>query len=191
MKKILVLISFLALAAFAQSNTIEPERALQRPVYNFNTFAMGISFWSNYEKSGVNDKKDHETGFLFRFGRIWEMTNHGAITALSHINASLGDTWEVHGNMLLGGRYSILESDICPFVGGGAGVGLQFDSHFDDWDFGEKYAVGMSFGFEVGATIFHNSSLQLEVGFGYDIVASGLDFKKSFDSFNLFFGLNY
>ena len=49
----------------------------------------------------------------------------------------------------------------------------------------------MSMGGEVGLSIFHNSSLQLEVGFGYDVVCSKADFGKSFDTFNLFFGVNY
>ena len=193
MKKILVLISFLVLAAFAQNNdTIEPEKKLQRPVYSFQTAAFGLSFWRNWEDSEKNTSQDKEMGFpLIRYGHIWEMTTHGAITAISTWNFTFGEGWQIHGNMLLGGRYSFVDDDVSPFIGGGLGLGLQFDSHFDDWDFGERWALGMSFGGEVGASIFHNSSVQLEVGFGFDIVASGVDFKKSFSSFNLFFGINY
>ena len=119
------------------------------------------------------------------------MTTHGAVTAISTWNFEFGKTWEVHGSMLLGGRYSFLEEIVSPFIGGGLGLGLQFDSHFKDWDFGERWALGLSMGGEVGLSIFHNSSLQLEVGFGYDIVCSKADFGKSFDTFNLFFGVNY
>ena len=192
MKKIFVLISFLVLAAFAQENTSAPERTLQRPVYSFQTAAFGLGFWSNWEDSGKNPKKDYVTAFpLIRYGHIWEMSSHGAITAISTWNFKFGDDWEVHGNMLLGGRYSFLEEMVSPFLGAGVGIGMQLDSHFEDWDFGERWALGMSFGGEVGASIFHNSSVQLEVGFGFDIVASGVDFRKSFSSFNLFFGINY
>ncbi|MBQ2559162.1 MAG: hypothetical protein II565_00990 [Fibrobacter sp.] len=193
MKKILILISFLALAAFAQGEyTSAPERTLQRPVYSFQTLAFGLAFWSNWEEVGVNDEKDHVTAFpLVRYGHIWEMSTHGAITAISSWHFEFGKTWEVHGNMLFGGRYSILEEIVSPFIGAGIGIGMQLDSHFDDWDFGERWALGLSLGGEVGASIFHNSALQLEVGFGFDIIASKVDFGKSFTSFNLFFGINY
>jgi hypothetical protein len=193
MKKIIILISFLVLAAFAQSeSTSAPERTLQRPVYSFQTAAFGLGFWSNWEDKEKNPDKDHVTAFpLIRYGHIWEMTTHGAITTISTWNFKFGDGWEVHGNMLLGGRYSFLDEMVSPFIGAGIGLGMQLDSHFDDWDFGERWALGMSFGGEVGASIFHNSSVQLEVGFGFDIVAAGVDFKKSFSSFNLFFGINY
>jgi hypothetical protein len=192
MKKILVLISFLVLAAFAQNNdTIEPEKKLQRPVYSFQTFAFGLGFWSNYKDEVKNPDKDYVTAFpLVRYGHIWEMTTHGAITAISSWNFEFGKTWEVHGNMLVGGRYSFLDEIVSPFVGAGVGIGLQLDSHFKDWDFGERWALGMSFGGEIGASIFHNSAIQLEVGFGFDIIASKVDFGKSFKSWNLFFGLD-
>jgi len=192
MKKILVLITFLALAAFAQSNTTAPERTLQRPVYSFQTAAFGFGFWSNYKDAEKNPEKDHVTAFpLIRYGHIWEMTTHGAITAISTWQAEFGKTWEVHGNMLVGGRYSFIEEIVSPFVGGGIGLGLQFDSHFKDWDFGERWALGMSLGGEVGVNFFHNSALQLEVGFGFDVVAAKADFGKSWKSWNLFFGINY
>ena len=181
MKKILILITFLALAAFAQSNTAEPERTLQRPVYSFQTVAFGFGFWSNYEDEVKNPKKDYVTAFpLIRYGHIWEMTTHGAITI-----------WEVHGNVLVGGRYSFLDEIVSPFIGAGLGLGMQLDSHFEDWNFGERWALGMSLGGEVGASIFHNSAIQLEVGFGFDVIASKVDFGKSYKSWNLFFGINY
>jgi hypothetical protein len=192
MKKILILITFLALAAFAQSNTAEPERTLQRPVYSFQTVAFGFGFWSNYEDEVKNPKKDYVTAFpLIRYGHIWEMTTHGAITAISTWNFEFGKTWEVHGNVLVGGRYSFLDEIVSPFIGAGLGLGMQLDSHFEDWNFGERWALGMSLGGEVGASIFHNSAIQLEVGFGFDVIASKVDFGKSYKSWNLFFGINY
>ena len=180
MKKILILISFLALAAFAQGEyTSAPERTLQRPVYSFQTAAFGLGFWSNYEDKEKNPDMDYVTAFpLIRYGHIWEMTSHGAITAITTWNFEFGKTWEVHGNMLFGGRYSFLEEMVSPFIGAGIGIGMQLDSHFDDWDFGERRALGLSLGGEVGASIF-------------DIIASKVDFGKSFTSFNLFFGINY
>ncbi|MBO4830309.1 MULTISPECIES: hypothetical protein [Fibrobacter] len=192
MKKILILITFLALAAFAQSNTAEPERTLQRPVYSFQTVAFGFGFWSNYEDEVKNPKKDYVTAFpLIRYGHIWEMTTHGAITAISTWNFEFGKIWEVHGNVLVGGRYSFLDEIVSPFIGAGLGLGMQLDSHFEDWNFGERWALGMSLGGEVGASIFHNSAIQLEVGFGFDVIASKVDFGKSYKSWNLFFGINY
>ncbi len=192
MKKILLLISFLVLSAFAQGETTSPERTLQRPVYSFQTAAFGLGFWSNYSDAETNPSKDKVTAFpLIRYGHIWEMTSHGAITAISTWNFEFGKSWEVHGNMLLGGRYAPLEEMVSPFIGAGIGLGLQLDSHFDEWNYGERWALGMSIGGEIGASIFHNSAIQLEVGFGFDIVATGIDFKRSFSSFNLFFGINY
>ena len=61
MKKILLLVTFLALAAFAQGNTTEPERTLQRPVYSFQTAAFGFGFWSNYKDEVKNPEKDKVT----------------------------------------------------------------------------------------------------------------------------------
>ena len=192
MKKILILITFLALAAFAQSNTAEPERTLQRPVYSFQTVAFGFGFWSNYEDEVKNPKKDYVTAFpLIRYGHIWEMTTHGAITAISTWNFEFGKIWEVHGNVLVGGRYSFLDEIVSPFIGAGLGLGMQLDSHFEDWNFGERWALGMSLVGEVGASIFHKSAIQLEVGFGFDVIASKVDFGKSYKSWNLFFGINY
>ena len=192
MKKILVLISFLVFTAFAQGETTSPERTLQRPVYSFQTAAFGLGFWSNYKDAEKNPTKDKVTAFpLIRYGHIWEMTTHGAITTISTWNFEFGKSWEVHGNMLLGGRYSPLEEMVSPFIGAGIGLGMQLDSHFEDWNYGERWAVGMSVGGEIGPSIFHNSALQLEVGFGFDIIATGIDFKRSYSSFNLFFGINY
>jgi hypothetical protein len=197
MKKILVLISLLVLSAFAQYETSAPERVLQRPVYNFQTAAFGLAFWSNWErKVTVGDEtfkhEDDVTAFpLIRYGHIWEMTTHGAITAISTWNFEFGKTWEVHGNVLFGGRYTFLEEMVSPFIGAGIGLGMQLDSHFDEWNFGERWAIGLSLGGEVGASIFHNSALQLEVGLGFDVIASKVDLGKSFTSVNLFFGINY
>ena len=194
MKKILLLISILVLSAFAQSesNTSAPERSLQRPVYSFQTAAFGFGFWSNYEDKVTNPEKDYVTAFpLIRYGHIWEMTTHGAITALTTWNFDFGENWEIHGNMLVGGRYSFLDEMVSPFIGGGLGIGMQFDSHFEEWNFGEAWAFGLSLGGEVGVNFFHNSALQLEVGFGFDVIASKVDFGKSYKSWNLFFGINY
>ena len=61
MKKILLLISFLVLSAFAQGETTSPERTLQRPVYSFQTAAFGLGFWSNYSDAETNPSKDKVT----------------------------------------------------------------------------------------------------------------------------------
>lgn len=204
MKKILLILSFLALSAFAQDEyatsnegSAQSEQASQqasreRPLYSFQTAAMGVSFWHNWEDESSNPKRDWTTELFVRYGHIWEMTPHGAITALTTHHTSFDfDAYEVHGNFLLGGRYSILDGIVSPFIGLGLGVGYQVDFHFEDWDFGEKYAVGMSFGGEIGVTIFHNSTVQLEAGFGYSRTASKFDFGRGFGAFELFFGLNY
>ena len=189
MKKILVLISFLVLAAFAQNyDTIEPEKKLQRPVYSFQTAAFGLAFWSNYKDEAKNPEKDKVTAFpLIRYGHIWEMTTHGAITTITNWHAEFGTDWELEGNMLIGGRYSPLDDVVSPFVGAGIGLGFQVDAFFDDW----IGAFGMCLGGEVGLNFFHNSAVQLEAGFGFNILATKVDFSKSFKSFNLFFGVNY
>ena len=189
MKKILVLITFLALAAFAQNNdTIEPEKKLQRPVYSFQTGAFGLSFWSNYKDKDNNPEQDKVTAFpLIRYGRIWEMTTHGAITSITTWHAEFGKNWELEGNVLVGGRYSFLDEAVSPFVGAGLGIGVQFDTFFDDW----VGAFGMCLGGEASLNFFHNSSVQLEVGVAFNILATKVDFGKSFKSWNIYFGVNY
>lgn len=204
MKKIILILSFLALSAFAQdevstaneapaqSEQTAQQTTRERPIYSFQTFAAGLSFWHNWEDESSNPKLDWTTELLVRYGHIWEMTTHGAITAITthHTNFDF-EKWEAHGNFLLGGRYSFLNEIVSPFVGLGLGVGYQIDFHFEDWDFGERFSAGMSVGGEVGISIFHNSAVQLELGFGYSYTAAGVNFSKGFGSFDLFFGINY
>ncbi len=189
MKKILLLLTFLALAAFAQNyDTIEPEKKLQRPVYNFQTAAFGFSFWSNYHDDEKNPEKDYVTAFpLIRYGRIWEMTTHGAITALTTWHAEFGTDWELQGTMTVGGRFSPLDEVVSPFIGAGIGIGIQIDAFMDDW----VGAFGLCLGGEAGLNFFHTSAVQLEVGVGFNILATKVDFGKSFKSWNIFFGVNY
>ena len=89
--------------------------------------------------------------------------------------------------MLICVRVSLLDDVVSPFVSAGIGLGFQVDAVFDDW----IGAFGMCLGGEVGLNFFHNSAVQLEAGFGFNILATKVDFSKSFKSFNLFFGVNY
>ena len=69
----------------AKNTDDDPLPAPKRPTYNFSSFGLGIGIWHNYEDSKENPKRDWDQGVVFHYGRIWEMTTHGAITFMNSI----------------------------------------------------------------------------------------------------------
>ena len=173
----------------ARNTDDDPLPAPKRPAYNFRSWGLGLGIWHNWEDSEKNPKRDWDQAVLFHYGRIWEMTTHGAITFMDNANISVGDHFELHETALIGGRFFFADQVFSPYVGAGFGVGIQFDSHYDD--FSEGFAFGFAGGLEAGLVIFRTSTTQLEIGAGYDIMMDGFDTDCLFGSFNFYLAVNY
>lgn len=173
----------------AKNTDSDPLPAPKRPYYNFNCWGLGATVWHNYEDSKENPKRDWDQGIVLHYGRIMEMTTHGAITIMNNTSVSMTEHWQWQESLLLGARYFFSDKVLSPFLGGGLGVGLEMDYHFDHFD--EGFAVGPSAGLEAGLVLFRTSTTQLEVGSAYNMVFDGFDFGRMFGSFNFYVGLNY
>lgn len=175
--------------AQAKNTDDDPLPAPKRPTYNFISYGLGISVWHNYEDSDKNPKLDWDQGIVFHYGRIWEMTTHGAITLINNLNISYESELQWHETFLVGGRYFFADKVFSPFVGMGLGVGLEMDYHFDK--FKDAFALGPAAGIEGGLIIFRTSTTQLELGAAYDMLLDGFDFGKHFGSFSFYLAINY
>lgn len=161
----------------------------KRPTYNFKSYGLGVSVWHNWEDSKINPKRDWSQGFVFHYGRIWELTEHGAITLMDNSQFSWGDgefQWSEVAR--IGGRYYFTDDVISPFLGGGIGLGFQWDTHMSGDD---VFAFGFAGGLEAGLTIFKTSQTQLEIGCSYDFVTDYIDFGELFGSFNFYVAVNF
>lgn len=161
----------------------------KRPTYNFNSYGLGVSVWHNWEDSEINPTRDWSQGFVFHYGRIWEMTHNGAITLMDNTQLSWGDgefQWSEVAR--IGGRYYFNDAKISPFLGVGIGLGFQLDSHMSGND---QFALGFAGGAETGLVIFKTSSTQLEIACSYDFVMDYFDFGELFGSFNFYIAINY
>ncbi len=173
----------------AKNTDDDPLPAPKRPTYNFSSFGLGIGIWHNYEDSKENPKRDWDQGVVFHYGRIWEMTTHGAITFMNNTNTSYENHWQLHESALIGGRYFFADQVFSPYLGAGLGIGIEYDGHFDD--FSEYFAIGPAWGLEGGLIIFRTSTTQLELGATYDMLFDGFDFGKNFGSFSFYLAINY
>lgn len=173
----------------AKNSDDDPLPAPKRPTYNFASFGLGFSVWHNWEDSRKNPKRDWDQGVVFHYGRIWEMTTHGAITFMNNANGSYETHWQWHETALIGGRYFFADQVFSPYVGMGLGVGVEMDFHFDK--FSEAFAIGPAGGLEAGLIIFRTSTTQLEVGAAYDMLLDGFDFGRHFGSFSFYLAINY
>lgn len=213
MKKIFAFISILALAAFAQGepSTSAPEAsadsnqtavaeqassqgddplpAPKRPSYNFNSFGLGMSIWYNWRDKDYNPKRDWDKGVFLHYGRIWEMTTHGAITFMNNFNTSFNKDWQMQEVAKIGGRYFFADQVFSPFLGAGVGVGLDVDTHYDHFD--EVFAIGFAGGLEAGLVIFRTSTTQLEIGTTYDLMLDGFNTRRKFGAFSFYAAINY
>lgn len=212
MKKFFAIISIFALSVFAQegasSNTqtgpyepvarevtqakntdSDPLPAPKRPYYNFNSWGIGATVWHNWEDNELNPKRDWDQGVTIHYGRIMEMTTHGAITIMNNSSITYNEHLQWMESLLLGARYFVSDNVFSPFFGGGLGIGLELDYHFDDFD--EIFALGPAGGLEVGFVLFRTSTTQLEVGANYNCMLDGFDFDRIFGSFNFYVALNY
>ena len=176
--------------------------ARKRPTRNYVSYGLGAALWHNYdfvEKDckGVatcHEKYDTdrtwEQAFVFHYARIFEVIPQAAVTIVNNMNISFGDEWEWHETFLLGGRFFPSTGVVTPFLGAGAGLGIQTDSHYYDGD--EAFAIGLAGGVELGIIFFRNSATQLEVGFAWDALWDGFEsFKRRFGAGSAYIAINY
>lgn len=169
----------------------------KRPTRNYNGFGVGVALWHNYDYTADSDNEDDKDvnrswggTFVFHYARIFEVSPSAAIVLTNNVNAVFGSNWEVHDAFLIGGRYFIQSGAVSPYFGGGLGLGVQFDDHYEE--FSEYFGFGFACGVEAGIVFFRNSALQLELGASWDAVWDGFEsFSRRFGSGSIYIALNY
>ncbi len=179
--------------------------AHKRPTRNYVSYGLGMAMWHNYDfeqedceryfnsdecHEGEDVEMSWEQAFVFHYGRIFEVVPHAAITIINNMNISFGSEWEWHETFLIGGRYFISTGNITPYIGLGAGLGIQTDGHYNDND--ESFAIGLATGAELGVIMFRNSATQLEIGFAWDALWDGFEsFDRRFGAGSFYIAINY
>jgi len=179
--------------------------AHKRPTRKYRSLGLGAALWHNYEfkdKSCKNSDdpkachkendtdKEWDEAFVLHYARIYEVTPQAAITIVNNTNMSFSEDWQWHEVLLLGGRFFPSTGVVTPFLGLGAGLGMQLDCHYETG--AEAFAFGLAAGAEIGAIFFRNSSAQLEVGFAWDALWDGFDsFDRRFGAASFYIAINY
>ena len=179
--------------------------AHKRPTRNYVSYGLGMAMWHNYDfeqedcehyfnsdecHEGEDVEMSWEQAFVFHYGRIFEVVPHAAITIINNMNISFGSEWEWHETFLIGGRYFVSTGNITPYIGLGAGLGIQTDGHYNDSD--EGFAIGLAAGAELGIIMFRNSATQLEIGFAWDALWDGFEsFDRRFGAGSFYIAINY
>lgn len=169
----------------------------KRPTRNYNGFGLGVALWHNYDYTADPDNEDDKdvdrdwsTAFVVHYARIFEVSNHAAITMVNNANMVFGKGWQIHETFLIGGRYYIQPGAVSPYFGAGIGLGAQFDNHYAE--FSEYFAVGVAGGAEAGIVFFRNSAMQLELGATWDALWDGFEsFSRRFGAGSLYIAINY
>jgi len=191
--------------------SVEPEAdandnfAHKRPTRNYKSIGVGAALWHNYDYRDESCKdaekprdchaendvdKDWDKAFVFHFARIFEVVPQAAITIEYNTNMSFSGDWQWFNVLLLGGRFFPSTGVMTPYVGAGAGLGLELDAHYNTGD--EAFAFGLAAGAEVGVIFFRNSSAQLEVGLAWDALWDGFDsFDRHFGAISAHIAVNY
>lgn len=176
--------------------------AHKRPTRNYVSYGLGMAMWHNYDfveedckgDSGCHDRRDNkrdwEQAFVFHYARIFEVIPQAAITIVNNMNIAFGDDWEWHETFLIGGRFFPSTGVVTPFIGLGAGLGIQTDDHYYDSD--EGFAIGLAAGAELGFIFFRNSAVQLEIGAAWDALWDGFEsFDRRFGAGSAYIAINY
>jgi hypothetical protein len=179
--------------------------AHKRPTRNYVSYGLGMAMWHNYDfvqedcEQYSNSKECHEgedvdmtweQAFVFHYARIFEVIPHAAITIVNNMNISFGSEWEWHETFLIGGRYFVSTGNITPYIGLGAGLGIQTDGHYNDSD--EGFAIGLAAGAELGIIFFRNSATQMEIGLAWDALWDGFEsFDRRFGAGSAYIAINY
>lgn len=169
----------------------------KRPTRNYNGFGLGVALWHNYDYTADSDNEDDKdvdrdwsSAFVIHYARIFEVSNHAAITMQANADMVFGKGWEIHGVFLIGGRYYIQSGEVSPYFGAGIGLGAQYDNHYAEVS--EYFALGIAGGVEAGIVFFRNSAMQLELGATWDALWDGFsDFGRRFGAGSLYIAINY
>lgn len=170
---------------------------LKRCKYTFRSWGIGFSTWHNWRHEEMNPERDWALALLVHHGRIWEMTSHGSITFVMNANFAFGDYFETQAIGVLGGRYFFLNDIYSPYVGGGFGLGLQYDGYLNEYSkstFGDKFGFGFAANVEVGMVVFRTTTTQLELGASYDVLVNVLKMEPAahvYGAFNFYLAINY
>lgn len=165
---------------------------LRRCKYTFRSWGLGLARWHNWKhdvKDSKKKKRDWDTALLLHHGRIWEMTSHGAITFMLNANIAYGEAFEMQTTGVLGGRYFFYNKIYTPFVGGGFGLGLQYDGYLRR--FGDKLAFGFAGNVEGGLVIFRTTTTQLELGVSYNLLVNVLNVDHTYGAINFYLAIDY
>jgi hypothetical protein len=166
--------------------------AHKRPTRNYVSYGLGMAMWHNYdfESDDYEEDMSWEQAFVFHYGRIFEVIPHAAITIINNMNIAFGSDWEWHETFLIGGRYFVSTGNITPYIGLGAGLGIQTDEHYSGS--AEAFAIGLATGAELGIIFFRNSATQLELGLAWDALWDGFEsFDRRFGSGSFYIAINY
>ena len=166
--------------------------AHKRPTRNYVSYGLGAAMWHNYDFENDDHEEDMswEQAFVFHYARIFEVIPQAAIAIVNNMNISFGSAWELHETFLIGGRFFPSTGTITPFLGAGAGLGIQFDDHYYYSD--ENFAIGLAAGAEIGVIFFRNSATQLELGLAWDALWDGFEsFDRRFGAGSFYVAINY
>lgn len=170
---------------------------LKRCKYTFKSWGIGFSTWHNWRHETMNPERDWALALLFHHGRIWEMTSHGSITFMANGNFAFGEYKEAQVIGVIGGRYFFLNDIYSPYVGGGFGLGLQYDGYLNESPkstFGDKFGFGFAGNVEAGIVVFRTTTTQLELGASYDVLVNVLKMEPAvhvYGAFNFYLAINY
>lgn len=163
--------------------------AHKRPTRNYVSYGLGMAVWHNWEDKVGNPKLDWDKGFVFHYGRIFEVIPQAAITIINNMDISFGDEFQWHETFLIGGRFFFSTGAITPFVGAGFGLGLQWDDHFTNDNY---VCYGLAGGAELGVIFFRNSAVQLELGGAWDALWNRFrGFDQRFGAGSFYIAINY
>ncbi|MCQ2107636.1 MAG: hypothetical protein MJZ05_02615 [Fibrobacter sp.] len=170
---------------------------LKRCKYTFKSWGIGFSTWHNWRDETMNPERDWALALLVHHGRIWEMTSHGSITFMANGNFAFGEYKEAQVIGVIGGRYFFLNDIYSPYVGGGFGLGLQYDGYLNEYSkstFGDKFGFGFAGNVEAGIVVFRTTTTQLELGASYDVLVNVLKMEPAvhvYGAFNFYLAINY
>ncbi len=170
----------------------------KRPTRNYNSYGFGMAIWHNYDFNnirtsgddvkGYKEKRSWDKAVAFHYARIFEATSNAAIVLLDNFNLTIGEEWQIHEVLLIGGRYYMSTNNVSPYISLGFGIGVQTDTHYEKLS--EEFAFGFAGGVELGVVFFRNSAIQLELGLSWDGLCDGFDFDRRFGAGTMFIAIN-
>lgn len=184
--------------AVVEEKPAEPQLLEKRPTRNYNSYGFGMALWHNYDFNnirkdgddvkGYKEKRSWDKAVAFHYARVFEASPHAAIVLLNNLNLTIGEEWQMHEVLLIGGRYYMSANSVSPYFGLGFGIGVQTDTHYEKLS--EEFAFGFAGGAELGVVFFRNSAIQLELGLTWDALCDGFDFDRRFGAGSMHIAIN-